>query len=180
MSVWAAYDELLQKTKLAPPELSNKLGEISKKLFINHPLDYFKQIGVSWKDFWFDYIVLKPNQISNKYVRKIFISTWLFIQQYASILINFLFLFFSIKKTISFFKNKFAPFDFDLLIITTVILGSIAQAIVTYGSNGRFSFPYFPLIVYFVFSNIFNHRAQLCKIFSNLKMFLFSKAKTLS
>jgi hypothetical protein len=180
MSVWAAYDELLEKTKLSPPELSNKLGEISKKLFINHPLDYFKQVGISWEDFWFDYLVWKPKQITNKHVKNIFMGTWLFIQQYILIFINLLFLWFSVKKIISFLKNNLKTFDFDLLIVATVLLGSLAQAIVTYGSNGRFSFPYFPLIVYFVFSNIFNHKAQLCKTFSNLKMFLFSKEKTLS
>lgn len=154
MSVWFAYDELIEKTELSPPELSTKLGEISKYLFKKYPELYFKQVFISWKDFWTDYMVWNPEKVTNKHVRKGLIGLWIIIQQYVSLLINIIFLVFAFKKIILFIKNRFKTFDFELLLVATIILGSLAQALVTYGSNGRFSFPYFPLIVYFVIVNL--------------------------
>jgi hypothetical protein len=156
MSVWAAYDELLETTQLSPPELSHALGVIAKELFVQHPWLYLKQVGVSWKDFWFDRLFWKPQQITNSYIRSAFMGIWLYIQQYLSLCVHVLFVVFGIRKIGSFLKGKCRHFDSDLLIVVTVLAGSLAQALITYGSNGRFSFPYFPLIVYFVFINLNN------------------------
>ncbi len=156
MSVWAAYDELIEKTQLSPPELSTKLGEISINLFKKHPDLYLKQVFISWKDFWNEILMWNQRKISNTFVKKGLVGLWYYVQQHVGLLINLLFLVFSIKKIIGFIRTRFKTFDFELLIVTTVILGSVAQALVTYGSNGRFSFPYFPLIVYFVMVNLFN------------------------
>lgn len=156
MSVWAAYDELIEKTQLSPPELSTKIGEISINLFKKHPDLYLKQVFISWKDFWNETLIWSQRKVPNNIVKKGLVGLWHYIQQHVGLLINLLFLVFSIKKIITFIKTRFKTFDFELLIVATVILGSIAQALVTYGSNGRFSFPYFPLIVYFVMVNLFN------------------------
>ena len=81
---------------------------------------------------------------------------WLIIEQYLALITKLLFLVFSVKKIVAFIRTRFKTFDFELLIVATVILGSLAQALIVYGSNARFSFPYFPLIVYFVMLNLFN------------------------
>lgn len=154
MSVWYAYDELLEKTKLTPQELSLELSRISKNLFKNHPVLYLKQVFISWMDFWFEKLMWNPEKITSTVVRKGLIGLWIIIQQYLGLIINLLFLVFSIKKIWISLKNKFRTFDFELLIITTVLAGSIAQALVAYGSNARFSFPFFALIVYFVIINL--------------------------
>lgn len=154
MSVWMAYDELLEKTQLSPPELSNKLGDISINLFKKHPDLYLKQVGISWINFWKDSILWKPQQLKSTLMKNIFMGTWLYIQRWLVILINIAFLFFSLKKIILFFKSKCQSFDFNLLIVLIVISGSLAQALVAYGSNSRFSFPFLPLIIYIVAINL--------------------------
>ena len=156
MSVWYAFDELIEKTKLSPPELSAKLGEIAVNLFKKHPDLYLKQVFISWRDFWSPKLIWNPEKITNKYVKKGLMGLWLIIEQYLALIIKLLFLVFSVKKIVAFIRTRFKTFDFELLIVATVILGSIAQALIVYGSNARFSFPYFPLIVYFVMLNLFN------------------------
>lgn len=155
MSVWYAYPELLEKTQLSPPDLSNELGRISKELFKKHPDLYLKQVAISWKDFWTGTpLVWEANHIQNKYIRKGLILSWLYIFQYLLIIINLLFLAFSIKKIIAFLRKSTRTFDIELFIVLLVLAGSILQALVVYGSNSRFSFPYFPFIVYFVIANL--------------------------
>lgn len=156
MSVWYAHEELLDKTKLTPHALSLELGRISKDLFKEYPNLYFKQVFISWKDFWTEKLMWNYEKINNKIVRKGIIGLWIIVQQYIGLIINLLFLLFSIKKMMKFIKSKFRQFDIELLIVLTVLAGSFAQALVVYGSNGRFSFPYFVLIVYFVSVNLYS------------------------
>ena len=78
MSVWAAYDELIEKTQLSPPELSTKLGEISINLFKKHPDLYLKQVFISWKDFWNEILMWNQRKISNNFVKKGLVSLWVY------------------------------------------------------------------------------------------------------
>lgn len=155
MSVWYAYDDLLKATNLTPQELSLELGRISRELFREHPELYLKQVFISWKDFWKEQLIWNPEKFNNKYVKKGLIGLWIIIQQYIGLIINLLFLLFSAKAIWLFIRSKFRLFNFNLLLIATVLGGSLAQALVAYGSNGRFSFPYFALIVYFVAINLY-------------------------
>lgn len=167
MTVWRAWKELKQKTKLSNPDLSNELGRISIGLFKEYPDLYLKQVFISWKYFWRSSLSFwRINQINNQFVKKWSYRLWYSCQQYLLILINVLFLFFSIKKIVHFIKNKFKLFDSDLLLVAIVISGSLAQALVVYGSNSRFCVPFFPLIVYFVITNIaqIKNLKQLTKI----------------
>lgn len=156
MSVWYAYDDLISETKLTPQELSLQLGRISTNLFKEHPQLYLKQVFISWRDFWKEQLMWNPEKFKSKIVRTGLIGLWIIIQQYIGLLINLFFLFFSIKTIWLFIKSRFKPFNFQLLLVATVLAGSLAQALVAYGSNGRFSFPYFALIVYFVAINLYS------------------------
>lgn len=155
MSIWAAHDELLQQTKLTPPQLSKNLGEISIDLFKEHPNLYLRQVTISWLHFWKESILWKPAQIKSSLLKNILMGLWLYIQQWAAIGLSVLFIYFSLKHLFRFMKHGLKKFDFNLFIILIVLSGSIAQAMITYGSNDRFSFPYFPLIIYIVFINLF-------------------------
>ncbi len=158
MTVWYAYDELIEKTQLSPPDLSNELGEISKDLFKKYPHLYLKQVFISLKDFWGanSTFVINKEQFTHIVPKYLVYGVWKIIQRYILILMNILFILFSIKKTYKFIISKFKTFDLDLLIVIIVIGGSVAQALVAYGNNSRFCFPYLPLIVYFVITNLFS------------------------
>lgn len=160
MTVWYAYDELIETTKLSPPELSNQLGQISINLFKEYPGLYLKQVFISWKDFWGGTSTLLWNvdKFELKLIRKSLVGLWNFIQKPALVLINMLFLIFAFKKGIVALKRKLRVLDSDLFLVLIILSGSIAQALVAYGTNSRFCFPYFALIVYFVISNIFSFK----------------------
>jgi len=157
MSVWFAWNELREKTNLSNPDLSNELGRISVNLFKEYPHLYLNQVFISWKDFWGSSLFFwRTENFNNKLVEKWTYRLWYSCQQYLLILVNLLFILFSIKKIVSFIKSKFKVFDTDLFVVAIIISGSLAQALVVYGSNSRFCVPFFPLIVYFVISNLYS------------------------
>ncbi|MGB6269440.1 MAG: glycosyltransferase family 39 protein [Olleya sp.] len=160
MSIWRAHPELLEKTGLNEADLSNKLATISKDLFKAHPDLYLKQVSKSWLLFWGNKDSLKweYSKISNKYFRYFATKFWLYFQQYGLVLLNILFLLFSAIKIFKFFKAPKQHFDVNLFIVCIVLSGSLAQALVAFGSNSRFCFPFFPLIVYFVLHNLVRYK----------------------
>lgn len=157
MTVWYAYDELLEKTEMSPPELSAELGRISINLYKEHPDLYAKQVFISWRDFWgsASSLLWNADYFNNKIVKKGLVGMWNYLQKWLLILFNFLFLVFSLIKIFRFIKGNFKDYDMDLFLIAIVLSGSLAQALVAYGTNSRFCFPFFALIVYFVLSNVF-------------------------
>lgn len=160
MSVWDAQVELLQVTNLSQKDLYFKLGDISKQVIKDNPLLYLKQAGKSWLLFWGNQSSFYWNieKVNNVYFKQGTLLLWIYIQRYALIIFNILFLIFSLKKIILFFKNKMRTYDPDLFIVCIILSGSVAQALVAYGNNSRFCFPFFPLIVYFVLYNIWSYK----------------------
>ncbi|QRM89559.1 hypothetical protein FG167_10060 [Lacinutrix sp. WUR7] len=160
MTVWHAYKELLKETKLSPPDLSHELSKISIDLFKKHPDLYVKQVAISWVNFWRSTSALlwHTSSFKSPLANTIFSALWNYVQKPLLLLSNFLFLLFSLIKIITF---KFKKFDSDLFLIAIVLSGSLAQALVAYGTNSRFCFPFFPLIIFFTITNITNLKNRL-------------------
>ena len=160
MTVWYAYDDLINETELSPQALSYELGRISKNLFKKYPHLYMKQVFVSWIEFWGGTSTLLWNVDKFKYklIRKALVGTWNYIQKPLLVIINILFLIFSFKRVFSALKQKLKNLDSNLFMVLIILSGSIAQALVAYGTNSRFCFPFFALIVYFVTVNIFTFK----------------------
>ncbi|GGK25545.1 dolichyl-phosphate-mannose--protein mannosyltransferase [Yeosuana aromativorans] len=157
MSVWFAYDELLKKTKLSPQDLSYKLGDISKRLIMEYPQLYLKQIFISWIDFWKPTnIYWNPEKITNPYIKGFIVWAWLYFMRYLLFIFNIIFLVLGLIHLLFFIRDDLKQLNMDFLIICTILCGSLLQAMVAYGSNSRFSFPFFALIVYFVISKLSN------------------------
>lgn len=156
MTVWYAYDELLEKTDLSPPDLSAELGRISINLFKEHPDLYAKQVFISWRYFWggASSLLWNAKDFDNKIAKKALVGIWNYVQKPLLIIINCLFLLFSFRKLLRFSKSRFKEYDMDLYLVAIVLSGSLAQALVAYGTNSRFCFPFFALIVYFVITNL--------------------------
>ncbi|WP_332243921.1 hypothetical protein [Flavivirga spongiicola] len=155
MSVWFAQEELKESTKLSEQDLNYELGRISKNLFLKYPHLYLSRVFKSLISFW-GYkgsLMLDHNTFNNIYFKYLILIIWK-IQRYLLVVIHILFLFFSFKKLKWFFKDKPNNYDFDLFLICIVYSGAISQALLVYGPNSRFAFPFLPLIAYFVLSNL--------------------------
>ena len=164
MSAWAAYYDVMEKTNnsYTPQDLSYEFGRISKNLFKKHPDLYLKQVCNSAFLFFGNEDSLKWNYrtFDNKYALYGLGFIWSKFQKYVLVLFNILFLIFSINTLFLFFKSKCKLFDTNLFIVCIVLSGALAQALVAFGSNSRFAFPFLPLIVYFVVINFLDLKSK--------------------
>lgn len=139
MSIWYAYDELKQKTGLSFIELSHELTKYSKTAINENPTDYVKQVILSWSDFWktsqyWGYLNFKTTGIKTA-----FEIVWI-PQRIALRAFKIVFILFIPYHFFRFFRYKKITPEF---IITSIILcTSILQAMATFGTNSRFSFPF--------------------------------------
>ena len=161
MSVWFAHEELIEKTGLSPQNLAGELGRISKNLFKEHPDLYAKQVLNSFYLFFGNQDSIKwTYSFKNKSFRYILVRLWHKFEKHLLVLFNILFIMFSIKQLILFFKSKGKLLDMNLFIVCIVLSGALGQALVAFGSNSRFAFPFLPLIVYFVVFNIIDLKSK--------------------
>lgn len=155
MCIWYAVDNGdFEYKKMSFPELSNEFGKCADVTIKNNFGLYIKQvIFLSFKEFW-NVELSSTNSIDNSVFLK---YVW-----------NFQYLFLRIIKTLflllipiyifRFFKNRI--FTFELLFVLIVLSTSILQALVVYGSNARYSFPFEFLMVTLVFLFIKNNFIQ--------------------
>lgn len=138
MSIWYAYHQGAFKYKnLSFPDLSNELGEYAKATIYNNPRDYIKQVVFkSWLNFWEPSIFWKYDEI--KPGKKLFLILW-YLQK--SILYFYRIIFICL---IPYYIYRFVvdkKVKKDTLLFFIVFSASVLQAMVTYGSNSRYSFP---------------------------------------
>lgn len=160
-AIWAAYEELLVETGYDLPELSNVLGDMSKELIINNFDQYLVQVVISFKDFWKnDLYWLEDGK--NSFVGKTFVL-WRRASRAVQLLINVLFIVSFVYYSYRFLFYKESKNRLVVFVLLAVMAGSILQALVVYGDNARFSFPFYSMItllsVYFI-----NHIFQIMKI----------------
>lgn len=163
MTIWDAQTELLPKTAGNFALLSAELGGYAKATIKKNPLEYVKQVVFrSWFDFWKPKIYWDYNSFSLPFVNKIFLGIW-----YLQTLLIWIFkVFFVLLIPYHFglfLKNR--SITKELLFTTIIFLTSVLQALVTYGGNARFSFPFeyimMLVVILFVRKNILNKRKKL-------------------
>lgn len=156
MSIWYAYnDSVFNKYYKNFPDLSNELGKFGKESISNNQTEYFEQvISKSFLDFWkvFD---MKPFvKFENSYVDSIIGFIWkiqsFIIQIFKIVFIGLIFFYFYL-----FLKNR--RITFELIIIALVFSSSVLQALVTFGNNSRFSFPFEFVMIVVVLLFVKNH-----------------------
>jgi len=139
MTIWYACDELMKKTGLDFVNLSHELGEFSKVAIKNNPGDYAKQVFISWKDFWKTAMHWNYEDFNVKYSNKACQGVW-YIQGFILVTLKIIFVLLIPYYTFLFLKNrKITP---PFIIITVVFTASLLQALVTYGTNNRYSYPF--------------------------------------
>lgn len=152
MTIWDAKEELIAKKNNNFPDLSNDLGEYALATIKKNPMQYAKQIIFrSWFDFWKTYIHFDYLNFFVPFFNKICLGFW-YIQNVLLLLLKFSFLVLTPFYIIQFFKTRKISFEFIGVIV--ILTTSILQALATYGSNSRFSYPFEFLMIIIVLSFI--------------------------
>ena len=161
MSIWYAYNEgEYEKYNLNFNDFSQALGEYAKETIKQNPQDYLYQVFFySWKDFWKPGIHWNYYKFNFNYANKILLVIW-YIQNVVLWFFRLSFVmlipFFLIKAI---WNRKITA---EFILFMTVFSASILQALVTYGTNSRFSFPFEFIMIFLVMIYIKN-RSYLIK-----------------
>lgn len=144
MTIWQAYPELQVQTGLSFPDLSKKLFDYSIATIKKNPIAYAKQVFISWKDFWKTSLYWEYDQFavegSNVVLKCIAYAQRILLQ-----LIKIAFVLLVPICIIRSLRRK--EVSFQLIAIAVILSASILQAMMTYGTNSRFSFPFEMIMV---------------------------------
>lgn len=149
MAIWKAYNSgAYDKYNLKFSELSAEMGDFANATIRKNPGDYLNQVIVySWTNFWKPTIVWNYKDFNFKHANQLFAVLWK--AQYLVLFVcRLLFLGFVPLQVFKAIRRKRISVTFNLTCI--VLTASILQALVTYGSNARFSFPFEFMMVFVV------------------------------
>ena len=154
MCIWYAVDNGdFEYKKMSFPQLSNEFGKCADATIKNNFGLYIKQvIFLSFKEFW-NVEMVSSNSLESSIFLK---SVWNFQSVFLRI-IKTIFLLLVPIYIFRFFKNRI--FSLELLLILIVLSTAILQALVVYGSNARYSFPFefimITIVLLFIKNNFF-------------------------
>ncbi|NDV68168.1 hypothetical protein [Dysgonomonas sp. 25] len=141
MTVWEAYPELKEQTGLSFPDLSERMYDYSIATIQKNPAAYAKQVFISWRDFWKTSLYWESDKVRGATEMQYLCYAERIILQ----LIKFVFVLIIPLHIVRYIRRReLSP---QLVISLVVLAASVLQAIVTYGTNSRFSFPFEILIV---------------------------------
>ncbi len=148
MSIWNAYGEgkAFDSYGLSFVELSHEFGEYAKATIISNPKDYAKQVVTrSWLDFWEPSISWNEDKFRFNSVYNLFVKIW-DVQKIILYTIVVVFILISFVVYIRAIYKR--HIDTSFIIASFVIVPSILQAMVTYGTNSRYSYPFDFIMVF--------------------------------
>ncbi len=161
MTIWYAYEAgEYDHKKLNFPDLSHELGKFGKAAIEQNQRDYWQQVVcISFIDFWnvFDikkHITFKIQGVDN------FITAIWETQKIVLTIIKYFFLLLVPFYLVTFIKNRRVTHEF--MIVTVVLVTAVLQAIVTFGTNSKYSFPFeffmVAVVLLFVKKNFFRSK----------------------
>lgn len=149
MAIWDAYEGgAYDQYNLSFADFSYELGQYGKATIKANPWDYSKQVAISWRDFWKPSIHWNYKGFNFKYANKGFLLLW-YIQSVFLWIFRLTFLLLIPYHLFKAIKNRKITIEFTLMAF--VFSASILQALVTYGTNSRFSFPFEFMMIFLVF-----------------------------
>jgi len=153
MTIWYAYEDgAWDAYNLSFNDFSNELGKFARATIKENPVDYVKQvIFYSWLDFWKPVIYWHYDQFNFKHANKFYVLIW-FAQKTILYLVRLSFLISIPLLLIKDIKNRKLSISSQLSLL--VLAASVLQALVTYGTNSRFSFPFEFIMVFVVITFI--------------------------
>lgn len=137
MCIWYAVDNGdFEFKKMTFPQLSNEFGKCADVTIKNNFGLYIKQvIFLSFKEFWNVEMVSSNSLKSSLFLKYVWNFQSIFLR-----IIKTIFLLLIPIYIFNFFKNRL--FTTELLLVLIVLSTAILQALVVYGSNARYSFPF--------------------------------------
>ena len=149
MTIWNGIDEIQNHTGIEYfPEFSDYLGKYAKETIVLNKKEYIKQvITISWFDFWKTDIYWKYKNFAVPFINKIYLLIW-YVQKTILFCLKLSFVLLIPYYIVRYLKN--GKITFEIVVVTTVFAASVLQAIVTYGTNARYSFPFEFLIIIIV------------------------------
>lgn len=147
--VWGGQHLAPKYNKFA--DVTNQLGKYAKATIATNLGDYFYySITNSWFDFWkvFD---MKPYMEFQDTTFNAVVSIINSIQMFVVLILKFTFLFLSFYYLYDLIKNK--RINSVMILLAFIHAAAILQALVVYGTNAKYAFPYefFMLVVVLLF-----------------------------
>lgn len=145
MTIWRAYDELIATTGLSFPDLSNRLNDLSKDAISRNPGAYLNQVFYSWIDFWRPNICWNETEFQCASSAVFFILIWK-IQAFALKVFKIAFVLLVLPLLfLQFIRSR--QITHELVLAAVTVCASVLQAMATFGTNSRFSYPFEFLMV---------------------------------
>lgn len=156
MTIWYAYEAGdFGRKDLSFADMSNELGKFGKETIKNNPKDYWKQvIFISWTDFWNVFDMKKYIPFRLPLADDFFSIIWI-VQKAILTVFKYVFLLLVPYYFFLFFRNR--KITNELVTVTVIFATSVLQAIVTFGTNSKYSFPFEYLMVIVVFLFVKNN-----------------------
>lgn len=151
MTLWEAYPKLREETGLSFTDLSKELYDYSIATIKKNPTDYMKQVLISWRDFWKTSMYWEPHGAAIHFADKVILYIG-YAERIIMQLVKILFVFLIPYNIFQAFRRR--QINPQQIISIVIFTASILQALTTYGTNSRFSFPFEILIVISVLLNI--------------------------
>ena len=158
MAIWYVYQDLEKKDSLTVAEFSQLLKPMNDNLISNNKFSYLKQVAISWIDFWNTGMMWNYDSFAIKPIKWVLAGFWLFIMTPIIILLKIIFLVICVHHFYKRIRNRKLLFTFEFFCVLLILGASVGQALVTFGSNARFSMPFFPLILIVVFQFYLNNK----------------------
>ncbi|MFD2552448.1 hypothetical protein ACFSQP_11530 [Bizionia sediminis] len=146
MSIWYAYDNgAYQAYNLEFSEFSQALLAYAKDTIAKNPLAYLEQVlFYSWADFWKPTLYWNYNDFNFKHANTFFTAIWT-MQKVILYSFRIVFLLLVPLFVIQAIRNK--TINWGFISMSVIFIASVLQALLTYGTNNRFSFPFEFLII---------------------------------
>ncbi len=149
MTVWHAQDALLLETGLSKQELGAYFKELAIPLFKENKAAYAQQVGWSFCLFWGSrsHFLWNKEAMQPVFMQKVVVGISYYLQSPLLILLNLCFLIASGFVLWQLVRSRFKFLDTRCFLVCLVLAAACAQALVAYGDNSRFAFPFFGIVV---------------------------------
>ncbi|WGF91296.1 hypothetical protein [Aequorivita marisscotiae] len=158
MAIWHVFADLERKDSITVAEFSQLLIPMNIDLIKNNKLAYLKRVTLSWIDFWGTGVMWNYESFPIKEIKWVLAGFWLFIMTPIVLFLKILFLIICAFHFYKRIRNRKLLFTFEFFCVLLILGASVGQAIVTFGSNARFSMPFFPLILIVVIQFYLNNK----------------------
>jgi len=142
MTIFAAKQEMLDRTGLSEPALAQQLTKLSMELILKNPMSYLRDVREGWINFWRIKLDI-GNHFSNPAVGPVVYTIWRverWVLMCGNLLAMFCIAFVFVRDVRRRWHSQFG-LSTPMILACTVVCASIFQAMAEYGENPRYAVP---------------------------------------